>query len=87
MNIRYVIDHTGYPTSVIMPLAWYQQLTQASTSPPLELPPPLQTPLASPAEIVNLFTQVYEGWSATEINEVERLILNRQGFFKGAVDE
>lgn len=87
MNIQYVIDHTGHPTSVMMPLAWYQQITQESTSHPLEISSPPFTPKASPTEIFNLFTNVYEGWSAAEIDEVETIILNRQPFFKGPSDE
>jgi hypothetical protein len=87
MNIQYVIDQTGHPTSVIMPLAWYQQITQESISRPAEISLPSSSPLASPTEIFNLFTNIYEGWSAAEIDEVETLILNRQHFFKEPSDE
>jgi len=87
MNIQYVIDHSGHPTSVIMPLAWYQQITQDSISRPVEISSSPPTPLASPTAIFNLFTNIYEGWTAAEIDEVETIILNRQHFFTGPSDE
>jgi hypothetical protein len=50
-----------------------------STSPTSEMPLARET--LSPDEIMNLAAQVYEGLSSDEIDEIERLALDRSHFF------
>jgi hypothetical protein len=50
-----------------------------STSPTPETPPAHET--LSPDEILNLAGQVYEGLSPEDVDEIERLALDRRHFF------
>ena len=40
-------------------------------------------PIASPEDILELATRVYEGFSEEDIEELENMILERDNFFKG----
>ena len=40
-------------------------------------------PIASPEDILELATRVYEGFSEEDLEELENIILERDNFFKG----
>ena len=40
-------------------------------------------PIASPEDILELATRVYEGFSEEDLEELENMILERDNFFKG----
>lgn len=62
-----------------LPLSERQRVWVIVVPMPELTPPARETP--SPDEILHLAAQVYEGLSPDEVDEIERLALNRSHFF------